>query len=389
MAAIPSGPYWCSAGITAKHRDSPEPAWHRRLRAKRAEHRRLLAAVGAAADLSAHHGTAGSSMAPNGAKKSTASGKGYWKCYGCQYMVPYGDYYCNGCGHQPPASVSRPAGGKQLAGSATAGKQSKALEDKDKELRKARQQVAEAKAAAAAAEAAKAEALAKAEAAGAASTTAAPAATETTEESKEVQAKLKSVRDKIKAYRALDASVCKDLFEPGGGYEAVMGRLQQELVDLAAVKRGARPLKDQIESATNHEKNMAKQHQLATERCAEIVRQLAELQGKLQVQQAAVQQCADRHSKAKAELCELTARFAEAKRDEVVGLASPPAPANGFVPGAALWKSMENLVRFVANPEVLAALGAAGMAEGEFSNLQAEIRTIQAAAAEHSPQTYR
>ena len=33
-------------------------------------------------------------------------GKGYWKCFGCQYMVPKGEFYCNGCGHQPPAKVS-------------------------------------------------------------------------------------------------------------------------------------------------------------------------------------------------------------------------------------------------------------------------------------------
>ena len=32
---------------------------------------------------------------------------GYWKCFGCQYLVPKGEPYCNGCGHQPPAHISQ------------------------------------------------------------------------------------------------------------------------------------------------------------------------------------------------------------------------------------------------------------------------------------------
>ena len=42
-------------------------------------------------------------------KSSTSSGKGYWKFFGCQYMVPCGEAFCNGCGHQPPVSVSCPS----------------------------------------------------------------------------------------------------------------------------------------------------------------------------------------------------------------------------------------------------------------------------------------
>eukprot|EP00973_Karenia_brevis_P072845 10116013-Karenia_brevis.AAC.1 len=54
-------------------------------------------------------------MAPNKGR-STASGKGYWKCHGCQYMVPIGETMCMGCGRIPPAAVSQPKqAGRQLA----------------------------------------------------------------------------------------------------------------------------------------------------------------------------------------------------------------------------------------------------------------------------------
>ena len=95
-------------------RSPPEPAWHRRLRAKRSEHRRLLQAMGAASSLASHHGTAhpASGMLKGNGKhakdRSTGSGKGYWKCFVCQYMVPLGDYDCNGYGNQPPLSVICP-----------------------------------------------------------------------------------------------------------------------------------------------------------------------------------------------------------------------------------------------------------------------------------------
>ena len=49
--------------------------------------------------------------------RSTNSGKGYWKCYGCQYLVPKGESYCNGCGHQPPPHVSMVGEGNKARGS--------------------------------------------------------------------------------------------------------------------------------------------------------------------------------------------------------------------------------------------------------------------------------
>ena len=74
-------------------------------------------------------------------------------------MVPCGEFYCNGCGHQPPLSVSCPTNERAKGGDkwksiasrpqpkATFAERQiqKAIEAKDKELAKAKQRRAKAK----------------------------------------------------------------------------------------------------------------------------------------------------------------------------------------------------------------------------------------------------
>ena len=45
-------------------------------------------------------------MTVKGSGKNSGNGS-HWKCFGCQYWVPKGKYFCNGCGHQPPAHISQ------------------------------------------------------------------------------------------------------------------------------------------------------------------------------------------------------------------------------------------------------------------------------------------
>ena len=52
-------------------------------------------------------------------------------------------------------------------------------------------------------------------------------------------------------------------------------------------------------------------------------------------QKQVVEKLAGCHSQAKVELCQLTARFVEAKRDEVVGQTASPVPAGAFAPANA------------------------------------------------------
>ena len=203
------------------------------------------------------------------------------------------------------------------------------------------------------------------------------------DECQEVQGKLKAARDKLRQYKLVPEDLRSTLFQQFGGFEAAVAEVEREISLLGAERRGTLPLKDQVDSATAHEKATAKQLAAGNEKLSEFRQQQEDLARRLAEQEAAVHKQREKHESAKSQLSELTARLSEAKRDEAVGSnAGASQPVATFAPGAALWSSVGNLVRFAACPEVIAALGVAGMAKEEFEILSAEIQTVHAAAAQ-------
>ena len=126
-------------------------------------------------------------------------------------MVPLGEYYCNGCGHQPPASVSQTDGpakrttaakerGRDVLPSDTfkiVGKRSKLAaafdverQELQRELQKAKQQASEARKAA--------------QAMGAPAVAFAPDDADSVGASKEMQSKITAVKNKMRMYKAIE-----------------------------------------------------------------------------------------------------------------------------------------------------------------------------------------
>ena len=197
----------------------------------------------------------------------------------------------------------------------------------------------------------------------------------------DVQSKINSTREKIKEFKAIPAGLREELFQHRGGFDAVIAGLEKEVAELGAEKRSGLPLREQVEGAAAHEKRLGKQHAAALTKQEELAKQVREMQDKLQAQQQAVTQLAEKHGKAKAEYCMLSASLVEAKRTEAVGQSVMPATASGFAPGSKSWTSLEKVVSFAQNPEVLAALAKAGMAKEEFDILDDELQTVRKVAA--------
>ena len=358
-----------AAGFAAT---TPEPAWHRRARAQRSAARTLLRVASAKKVLAQHHS----------AQQGHAAGMAprYWCCHGkdcrdqskrCDYMVPIGKTACDACGHMPPLHVSCPAKatGAPAGGNGKGGDSERLMSQlaaSRAELEKTKSSLAEARRAAAAAKVVHA-------AAGA------PSSTGGGESSAEAAAGIKAAREKLRCYRAVDESLRAELFSHLGGFEAAVAAVEQQVQSLGAAKRSALPLQEQIDSAAAHEKSTAKLLTAASGKLGVLSRQQEELAAKVKEQQNLVQKLTEKHNDAKAELCGLTARYAEANR---TGAVANLASTGTFVPGTALWKSVGKLVRFAGNNDVLAALGAAGMASEELQSLEAEIRTVQETAAQ-------
>ena len=262
----------------------------------RLPYKRLASAIGR---LEAHHGSSAGDIAFMGKdgggtagagfqrKSSTGSGKGYWKCFGCQYMVPCGEFFCNGCGHQPPLHVSCPGtatagkGGGNNPGKPTAGK----VGGKDSRQGETfAQHQLKAQLAASKAELAKTKkALAEAGKA-APSKVAAPNADMAVEDSGDggSKAELKAMRSHLKSLQELPPALQA---QPGIARE--MADLDGKLQAAILAKREAKPLDVRLSSSEAHVAKMERLEAEACQKTAELQAQQAKLAKQLDEQRAA------------------------------------------------------------------------------------------------------
>ena len=349
-----------------------EIAWHHRQRKQRATDRELVSAFkghctaavrAAAARLDSHHGSAsGLTMATRGdikarGKPSTSSGKGYWKCFGCQYMVPCGETYCNGCGHQPPPSIScpsrvQPAGkgngkGKrakstaerQLQAAATAGKVQAAA---DKELAKKLTSVqAELKKTLARAELAEAE-VGKAKATPVVESTAGDAMDQ---DGTTLAGALAEARAKLKKFEELPEDMH---YAIAGGYDAHMASLRTAVKEAEDAALHAKPLKLQLQRAEQWQERASKRTEGAKKLLVEHQEQLDELSKKVEAQREAVAKREAEDAEAKAKVASLAALFAAERNaaptasPDIGGKQEFDSPGDGWVPRAEAAKHWED-----------------------------------------------
>ena len=335
----------------------------------------------------------------------------FWSCHGkdckgrpCGYQVPLGRCMCDACGHMPPAHVSCPnqragekGGGKVSPNiTATARGAGKGVEA-DAKLKAARDagKGVEADAKLKAAWEAKAAAESKAKVAAVAEAAAlraevkklkaaAPAPQPVVGDKLEGEhdahdevaaaaaRRTREAEKKVKNLRAIRVEARESI----PGFDGILAEAEVELAAARSHKRELRPVTVQKASAESHFKKTQGLLAEAQVQKQEIQKKCDELAEQLKEQDARIAGFEVDVSKAKAELLALANKLTEDLRDAPVS----SAPAADLVPGAALWQSVGNLVRFASNDHVRAALATAGMAPAEFNSLEAEIRTVQAAA---------
>ena len=146
----------------------------------------------------------------------------------------------------------------------------------------------------------------------------------------EVAQKLKGTYDRLRELRDMPEGLRELLFQGTGTFDAKVKELEELRDNLAAAKRGRRPLADQEASAKAHEARVAKARETAEEELAGLVQQQADLAATADAKRAEVAKLVDQHARATAEVCELAARYA-AERRQQAGVPPPPAPAPAAV----------------------------------------------------------
>ena len=297
----------------------------------------------------------------------------FWFCHGfsnkpCGYMVPRGKAWCDACGNQPPPHVSAirvhgAAGGSvQDSAAKPAGDADQRVKQSEKKLRATEEKL---KAVQKELEAAKA----KPETAtpGGPPPAAGPAGGGAADTS-ELDAAVLRARDKLKKLKDLPEEVREFV---AGGFAECVAKLQGELDAAYAARRAANPLKKQLESAEAHKSRMEKK--LADARAALLAREeeLAEIQKRIQVQQAAVREAEASAAKASTEVAALVAQYASerttapAPEDMELGGAPQPQPPDGWVSVAfAEEKWAEREQEFTRQLAQLQALVAGGAEDG-------------------------
>ena len=236
----------------------------------------------------------------------------------------------------------------------------------------------------AAAEASKAKAalVAAAAAAGSDAQTSAAAAASGGGRDAELENQIKSVRNDIKFYKELDECRREECCQARGGYQKVVDDLEARRLDLQAQRRGCKPTKVQLESADAHQQRLGKLAQAAKDSLEDLQKKRGLLDEGIAKQAEKVGQLEADLAKAKKDHSLIAIKLAE----EGTGVAphlsaqSHIAVATSFVPGTASWTSLEKVVGFAQNSDVLAALAKAGMAKEEFDILGTELSTVRAAA---------
>ena len=304
-------------------RATAEQSWHRRARRLRQASRAVIAVALAQRVLAAHHG---GGMPLRASSKKTGDSSGdvlpgpkspVWGCSTCGETANCASRLkCRGCGKpasQSTADKARSAARRVQASDAAAGNEAnakdQALQKKDLELKRLREELRKARAGV--------ERSADRDAAA----TAADAV-----DSDDLGAAVQQARDKLKKVQSLPTEV-RDLV--AGGYDECVARLQHELDAAQAERRAAHPLKKRLESAELHKARMDKK--LAESRAAllEQEKQLAALQERMALQRDAVGECEMAVRKATAEVAELATKFASERALDGASGSAETAPADG------------------------------------------------------------
>ena len=276
---------------------------------------------------------------------------------------------CNSCGNEPPAAVSAPRG-------SPAGKAANA--EPDAKAAAAEQRLrADLKAAEARAQAAEEklkEAGMEPQAADAGGASAWKPVDEQTSQQK-------ALRDELKALKQLPQALYQRFGGPDG-HAAAVAETQQRLDALAAAKREARPLADQISAKQSFVDQCSRSSAAAATKLDELHAEQAKLEKRVAEAQAASEAAEAKRAAAVSELAELHARRATSAGAPIARAASGGDAVVSLKPGSCEWEALSVFVHLATNPDVRQALLAAGMPpEQEACAVQAAATLRDAAAA--------
>lgn len=316
-------------------------------------------------------------------------------------MVPHGELYCNGCGHQPPTSVSCPAskpakgGGKGTPGTASGAKAKaqgdgcqraaewKAAErDKENAALKAKlDKLAAASAAERKSFQSQLDALKAGQASSGSDGDVAMAA-DGPEEAKRAADQVKAAEKWLSFIQGLEAEHRGAVCDHRGGYEAVLAAALESRDAAHAERRGLKDLKSQKASAEGHLQKVENQVALAKTKGGALQQKLSLLLDELVAHEQEEKRLAATLAKAKRDVVSLTDRLTAELRQEDGSQAPAVAEAtpSAFAPGSTLWQSVGKLTQFAENAAVIHALQEAGLAQGEFQELAKSVAAVNAVA---------
>ena len=295
----------------------PEPAWHRRGRAKRKQQRELLRAVKAAENLAGHHGTA---MPPKDNGKTrwsrcTAEGKPWPKCPnpsckgGKEWQINPAVDRCSKCGFSAVAGRSTKPDTAGKGKGKGKGKAAANIEEESK-LAEATRKAAATKLKDKDSESAKLKNLLKQQAAASENS---PAPMDTDNEGQPGAAasditaanqKIKKAERTLKMVREFDPEIWSE--QSGGeSHQARVAKLEAELAAAHEAKRALRSPEQRKKAEEDHLKRLQGQLEEAGVQKADLVSQRAELDLKIGEADATAIELLQNIAKAKAKFLQL------------------------------------------------------------------------------------
>ena len=162
--------------------------------------------------------------------------------------------------------------------------------------------------------------------------------------------------EKLRIFKALDPCL-RGFWDAQGGYDKVFAELGQELSDVGAAQRCAKPLDAQKASAEAHLKKMQKWHESVAARLAELKQ--ADIVKRIEEKEAEFQSATSKVAAAKRELASVTERIAESLRD---GPAAPSVVPQDFVIALDEAALVRGLIQQIPQGDFLRTLAAHGVA---------------------------
>ena len=198
-----------------------------------------------------------------------------------------------------------------------------------------------------------------------------------------LQASIKAAREDVAALRAMDPKL-RDRIH--GGYEVALAAAEAKRDECLAAKRGAAPLKEQMDKQQGYVDTNAKKLQLEQSKAEQLAKQQVELAAKIAEQATAVQAATAKLAAAKAELATISAKVAaENGQPGSVEGARPPAAVALLQSDAATRQALSDLCIFAASAGVRQALVDAGMPQDEQDRVTTALGTISQVATAAPP----